>query len=317
MADSLEAFFGQLGETFAPQSNVSDCGCSLGASQDAIDASLAINRVLAQYTLLMIRGTALQKIAARKVQIPCEVWNAYANARQDYLTKAQELFDQLTAKGITVEQVLYSGASPKLDPRNPARAATARLLTPLRPPAFVGLGQQCPGVADMSGASTLGNLGWERTPIQLASVPLSSLRPLGQVSRALILISDTSTVIGLAAPTGYQTLKKVAVAPRPFVADALQAVTAYTTCFEAQGSNPDAAQRCTPASAARSRRSLEIWGLLGISAIVLFMGGVIVRSFRQALMAGADEDVRSRPGDPIFLGDLYWQPRGRKRLGRI
>jgi hypothetical protein len=268
--------------------------------------------MLAQYAALVAQGAALQKIVARKVEVPCAVWTAYANARQDYLTKAQEVFEQLTAKGIAVEQVLYSSeGKPKLDPSNPARAATARLLAPLRPPAFVGLTKQCPSVADMAGAQLAG-LGWERTPIQLASVPLSQIKGLGVAPNVLALVTSTA-IVGFATPARYQAVKPVAVLPRAFALDSLQTVSAFTSCFQAQGANADAGRRCTPPSLTRATRSWAFWGLLGLGAFTLFMYGVIARAFQRAALAGPEH---SNPGDPIFLGDLYWQPRGRSRRRR-
>lgn len=314
-------FWGRLGD--ALEGDAPECGCALSASPTSVDASLALNQVLARYATLAAQGAALQKIAAGKVQIPCEIWTAYANARQDYLTKAQDVFDQLTAQSVTIEQALYVAGKPKLDPSNRSRAATARLLAPLRPPSFTGLGQQCPGWVDMKGAYRFAGLGWERTPVQLASVPLSSLAAISSsVAAALVLVSPTETLLGIATPTAYQTLKKVAVLPRAFDADVLQPVTTYTACFLAQSNSDDAVKRCTPPSSmqaqAKRKRSIELWSLVGIGALVLVMGGFIARAFRRTQLAG--DEAYSQPDDAIFLGDLYWRPRrgrGRRRLAGI
>lgn len=321
MANTAD-FWGRLGD--ALDSGAPECGCALGASQASVDASLALNQVLNRYAVLAAQGAALQKIAAGKIQIPCEIWTAYANARQDYLTKAQDVFDQLTAKGVTVEQVLYAGSKPKLDPQDRSRAATARLLAPLRPPSFTGLGQQCPGWVDMNGAYHFAGLGWERTPIQLASVPVSAFTAIsGSVDSALVLIAQNA-LLGVATPSAYQTLKKVAVLPRDFDKDALRPVIAYTTCFldtlTATGERDKAIKRCTPATAvqAQARRPIEMWRLLGIGALLLVAGGLFLRTLRRAQLAGVEPtDVYSRPGDGLFLGDLYWRPRARRRLAGI
>ncbi len=308
MTDSLDAFWGQIGNALDSSDGV--CGCALGASANTIDATLAVSRSLAQYAALVAQGTALQKITARKIEVPCAVWTAYANARQDYLIKTQEIFDQLAAKGITIERVLCSSSGvPKLDPGNPARVATARLLAPLRPPAFTGLTKQCPGVVDMAGAQIAG-LGWERVPIQLASVPLSAIKGMGVSPNVLTLVGETS-VVGFASPTQHQSVESAGILPRAFALAGLQTVSAFTTCFQNRGATPDAGRRC--AVPGGTTRSLELLGLLGIGIIAVFMGGVIARAFQRAALAGPEH---SNPGDPIFLGDLYWQPRGRARRRR-
>lgn len=308
-------FWGRLGDALAePQKDtLSTCGCDLGAGVDSVDASTAVGRMLAQYVAVTAQGVALQKIAALKIQVPCAIWTAYARARQDYLTKSQEILDQLKAKGITLEKVLYTAQGPKTDPGSPSLAETAQLLAPLAPPTFSGLDQQCPGIPNLTGALT--GLGWERVPIQLSSVPLTALKPLGgtQLTNVLVLFSDTKTLIGVAAPAGYQAAKKVPLFPRPFSAD-LHSVTTYTSCFQAQGANAEANKRCAPD---RAQRSTNTWKFVGLGALLLIVGGLFLRAVRRPTLAGvASDEVRSRPGEPILLGDLYWYPRtsGRRRI---
>jgi len=104
MHDSMDAFYSHLGASAElGDQPIDGCGCNvsepeLGAVSVAVDAALAMGKVIEQYVAVTAQGEALRRIVVAGVQVPCEVWTAYANARQEYTTKSQQLFDQLTPR---------------------------------------------------------------------------------------------------------------------------------------------------------------------------------------------------------------------------
>ena len=358
MADSMEAFWGRLGAFADPVNQLADasCGCALNADLGAdgsatIDATEAMSRVVSQYVALSKQGETLRQMMSVGVKIPCDVWSAYANARLDYMRKSQYLFDQLTAKDITVDQVVYSGGKPKVDPNDPSKVVTLQVQAPLRPPAFVGIDQQCPGVPVMAGASFAGALGWERTPISLGSVSSSTLVALGTAAgTGVLMLMSAGMPLGLAGYGAYKTVKKVAAIWQDYDASPSRILTAYTGCFQAAVSAgmtaADAAKSCsavqTSAQAAAIERTkaqnppdsgLGFWGWLGVGAGVFIVLSIGVRYLR-GRMAGVASAARmiapvgdaldfGRPRarrkrragsatNPILIGDLYLHPRGRQ-----
>jgi len=330
MADTMDAFWNRLG------------ACCLGASTQSIDATLAMSRIVGQYVALSVQAENLRQIMAKGVQIPCDVWHAYAAARRDYLVKSQAVFDQLAAKGVTVEQVVYSGGKPKIDPTDPNKVVSVQVQAPLRPPAFVGISQQCPGVPVMSGTSLRGSLGWERTPILLSAVPASVVRALGTATMATLTLFAAGTPVGLAAQNAYQTYKSIAVILQDYDSSPSRILTAYTGCFQAAIkaglSASDANKQCSAvqasaqqarvseaqakaAAAAAAAGGLGFWGWLGVGAAVILVGSILIRYIRSRLAPVAallpvgepgslPRGRYSKPGDPILLGDLYYHPRG-------
>jgi hypothetical protein len=352
MADTLEAFYGHLGALADPVNQLADasCGCALGLApgEATVDATLAVSKVLGQYAALSAQGETLRQMLVAGAKIPCDVWLAYANARQDYITKSQYVFDQLAAKGVTIEQVVYSGGKPKPDPSDPSKVMSLQVQAPLRPPAFVGIDQQCPGVPVMSGANFRGALGWERTPYQLGSVSSSLLMTLGTAAgTGVLMLMSAGMPIGLATYGSYKVMKTIAVVLQDYDASPSRILAAYTGCFQAAVkagvSAVEAAKQCSAVQTAaeKSREAvakaqasggLGFWGWLGVGTAVVILGSIVFRfvrgrvslATRVARAAVADgalgratgkprEQWASRPGDPILLGDLYYQPRGRRR----
>jgi hypothetical protein len=349
MADSMEAFWGRLGTFADPVNQLAEasCGCALGdeassfelgATGASIDASAALSKVVAQYVALSTQGETLRQLMAAGVKVPCDVWLAYANARQDYMTKSQYLFDQLAAKNVTVEQVIYSGGKPKLDPNDASRVATLQVQAPLRPPAFVGVNERCPDVPVMSGVNLQGAIGWEPTPLGGSSIPSSTLVALGTAAgTGVLMLMSAGMPLGLAAYGSYKTIKQIAAFWQDYDASPSRVLAAYTGCFQAEvkagASTADAAKHCSliQASATQARvavaqaqgkpsSGMGFWGWLGIGAgafILLTVGVKLLRgSIRAAIpIPGVGESFgrsrRSRRGAPILLGDLYLHPGGR------
>lgn len=307
MTDTLNDFWSQIGGSLADP--VGDCGCALGSSREhAIDAALAVQRILAQYAALAKQAEALRQAVEQKVQVPCAVWSTYANARQDYLVKSQEVFKQLAAQNVTLEQVVYTDKGPKPDPDDPARVTTLRLTAPVPLPTFVN--DQCaPGHLS-------GDLGWERTPISLGSIPRAALRSFG-TAKALCLIGG-DFLLGVATLVKHKTLKGVAVFLREYNRDLLAALTSYTTCLQAglragtklkdlekQCSVPNAA----PLAEAPANRS--VWAILGAAVVAFAAGWWLYQRWLAPKVETKDAPVPApaRKHDDVFLGDLYWRPK--------
>jgi hypothetical protein len=342
MADAMDAFWGRLGAFADPVNQLADasCGCSFGASAQSVDATAAMSRIVSQYVALSVQGENLRQIMATGVQIPCDVWVAYATARKDYLTKSQAVFDQLSAKGITVEQVVYSQGKPRIDPTDPNKVVTLQVQAPLRPPAFVGITQQCPSAPVMSGFS--GALGWERTPIQLGSIPATALTAIGTATTAMLSLFISGTLVGLAGQSAYQTFKSVAVILQDYNSSPSRILAAYTACFQATvkagvpamtankqcfGVQTSAQQarvteaQAKAAAAAEAASGLGFWGWLGVGAAVVIAGSILFGALRKRLapmtallpvgdaMPSLPAGSYSKPSDPILLGDLYYHPR--------
>ena len=355
--DSLEAFYGRLGAFADPVNRLAEasCGCALGLApgETTVDASYAMSRVVSQYTALSVQGETLRQMLAAGMKIPCDVWMAYASARQDYVTKSQPIFDQLAAKGVTVEQVVYSGGKPRPDPADPSKIMTLQVQAPLRPPAFADVDQQCPGVPAMSGANLRGAVGWEPMPVQLASVPSSVLTALGTATgTGVVMLISFGIPVGLAGYGAYKTIKQIAVVLQDYDASPSRILTAYTACFQAAvkaGVSPaNAAKQCSAvqtsaeqarvaAAKAAADGGFGFWAWLGVGAGVFILGSILIRFVRNRAALAAQvvrtaipvagtgalgrstgrprKQWSSDPGVPILLGDLYYQPRGH-RSGR-
>jgi hypothetical protein len=341
MAGSLEDFYARLGESVGSpvidvDYTVKDAAPAFGGA--SIDATAAMAKVVTQYVALSGQGETLRQMLTVGVKIPCEVWAAYASARQDYLTKSKYLFDQLAAKGVTVEQVVYSGGQPQLDPQNPTKVRTLQVAAPLRPPAFVGINQQCPSVPVMSGARFGGTIGWEPVPI-LNGVDSSTFAALGaNAFQAAVFLVSGVTPLGLAGYGAYKTLKQVAAIWEDYDASASRILVAYTGCFQAAVksgmSAADAARSCQAVQAAANTarvavaqanasaaNGLGFWGWLGVGAGVVILGSIVLKYVRGR--AGAAARLISPMGCPtapealdgVALGELYFRPR-RRRNGR-
>jgi hypothetical protein len=265
------------------------------------------------------------------VKVPCEVWTAYASARQDYLNKSQPVFDQLAQKGITIEQVVYSGGQPRPDSSDPSKYMTVQIQAPLRPPAFLGLDSQCPGLPLMAGFGGA-TAGWQPVPITLGAVEHSIIAGLAAAAAAsAILLLSGGTLLGVAGYGAFKTYKQVSVMLDAFDTSPTRILAAYTTCVATYVKNglavTDAGNRCAAAQtsaqqygiekaklAAEAAGGLGFWGWLGVGAGVLILGTIVVRYMRSR--AGAVTRLIAPVGgydDGVALGELYFRPRGRRR----
>ena len=348
MNNTMDAFWGNLGALAEPAESLSNCGCALGSTSAlaSLDATAAMAKVIAQYAALSSQGEILRQMMAAGAQIPCNVWSAYARARQDYLTKSQSVFDQLTARDITVEQVIYTNGKPKVDPTNPSKVFTLRISMPLRPPAFVGINDQCPTVPVMSGTNFQGDMGWEPTAMQLASAPGSILAAQSGVSGSVLTLLANGNPMGVAGYGTYKTIKPIPISMPEYDLGASQELATYTACFQsalkagivtstaaAQCTNPQTATNIVNpmTTAVKAVSKFTLWHWLGLGAGAVLLLGIIRRlrteptppESTMAPVAGLGRARRVRvrdarysdPTDPILIGDLYLHPR-RKRRGR-
>lgn len=320
-----------------------------GAASGTMDATEAMSRSLARYVELSVQGDSLRQMLVAGAQIPCDVWMAYASARQDYLTKSKEVFDQLSRQGITVEQVVYSMGKPVMEANDPNKVKTLRVQAPLRPPSFVGI--NCPGLPVMNGANFAGAIGWEPMPVSLGFIPVAAATAVAAACTAatlgacLVLIGAGAVILGVAGYAGYQIMKQVAVAVREYESSPSKTVAAYTACFQGlvkgglapteavkqcQGSQTTAQQYAATRGAQDSKSGFGFWAWLGVGAAVLVVGSLVIRTLRSRVAAAAalvspipvGEIGRprlpahrrrriSRSGDPILIGDVYLHPRSR------
>jgi hypothetical protein len=339
MPDQLEAFLGRLGGFADPVNQMAaSCGCStnLGATDtfQTLDATVAVSRMLRQYTELSLLGNKLATILQARGKIPCAVWTAYGQARQDYLVKSQELLDQLAKQDITIEQTVWSQGKPVMSATNPNEVKTVRIQAPLRPPAFAtGAYAGCTGISQMYGA--LGGADDNTSPLGLGAVPIAIVAPLVAVCTAatagacIALIAAGSIVVGIVGYAAYKSVQQVAVMMREYQSAPSKTIAAYTDCVTklvASGySQADASTRCTGSQVSAQAYAAErgagdswsswTWALIGLGVVV---GGFAVWKLtqpRQSAIAGIEHEPQAlpamKPGKAILMGDLYFHPRSR------
>jgi hypothetical protein len=289
--DTLQSFFGRVGLA----------GGFEGVGYQT-DATVALSRIVRQYVDLSTQAESLRQQLLAKVKVPCEIWFAYAAARQDYLTKSQAVFDQLGRMGISVEQVVYSSGKPKPDPSDPSKTLTLRVMAPLRPPAFTGL--DCPGLPLMQGA--IGG-GWQPVPIegpQIFALGSVANNLVDAASKAALVLLASGVPLGVAGYYGAKTYKQVLVMLDAWDTNPNRILAAYTSCVESgvkSGLAPfDAANRCGAAqkaaqeygstketlrkdAAEAAAKGLGFWGWLGVVVGVAVVGYVAFGAIRRSV----------------------------------
>lgn len=350
MSDTMARFFGSLGAFAAPVQELArgaDCGCGLGAAE-TLDASDALARVLQQYATLSALGERLRQILVAGGQVPCPVWNAYNQACLDYLAKSQPVFDQLTQKGVVVDQVVYSAGKPVPDPKAAGHYKTLRVNAPLRPSGFGFTSTSCPGIANFQDSSAVG--GWVPVPIEMGSVSATTLSAMG-TSAVFLLSSLSGLAIGTVAYGAYKTYQQVSVWLESFADQSAGTVAAYTDCVERSVKSGLTAERASAAcfgsqqsaqantlEQLKAKLSADGWGFwtwVAIGGGVLVAGGLLAfwlrnrmsealgpaRLFVPGMADGFESDTNHPPvrlarsrktrrgRAPLLLGDLYLHPR--------
>lgn len=293
--DTLQSFFGRVGLA----------GGFAGVGYQT-DATVAMSRIVRQYVDLSTQAESLRQQLLAKVKVPCNIWFAYAAARQDYLTKSQAVFDQLGRMGVSVEQVVYTAGRPKPDPSDPSKTLTLRVMAPLRPPAFTGL--ECPGLPLMQGTI---DGGWQPVPIegpQIFALGSVANDVVEAGTKAALVLLASGVPLGVASYLGAKTYKQVLVMLDAFDSDPNRIVATYTACVESgvkAGLAPfDAANRCgaaqkaaqeygltketlrtegIKAQAAADASGLGFWGWLGVVVGVAVVGYVAFGALRRSV----------------------------------
>jgi hypothetical protein len=288
---------------------LSTCGCGLGAATPGytIDASEAMMLILRQYAALSAQGERLRQILLARGTVPCQIWDAYNQACLDYLAKSTSVFDQLTAKDVVVDQVIYSAGKPVPDPNNASQYRTLRVAAPLRPPGFGFTATDCPGIATFQGADAVA--GWVPVPIEMGAVSSSVLSALG--SGVVFLLSSTMGIaLGFAGYEGFKTFKQIAIWIEDYYAQPARMVAAYTNCFERSvksGLTPErASATCSSVQASAQASTLAqlkaklaadgwgFWTWVTIGGGVLVAGGLLAFYLRSRLIgafAGTDLEI--------------------------
>jgi hypothetical protein len=326
--DPIAQFLGSLGLYAAPVQNLirsGNCGCTaLGESAETQDAAKALSTIVSRYAELSAQGERLRQILVAGGQVPCEIWGAYNSACLNYLQKSQPVFDQLAQKGITVEQVVYSGGQPVVDPANPGMVKSLRVSAPLRPPAFSFTAASCPGIANFQGAEVSGG-GWVPIPIEMGSITTQAASTAGGMF--LILLSSMGAPLGMAGYGTYKTLQQVAVWLEAYFDAPTRLVAAYTDCFErlikggltpAKASSQCAASQASAEQYAKDKAKAKEWGFwtwAAIGGVVLVTGGALALYLR-GRVAGVLAPVRMLSGSayrrkyrrghrPMLLGKVH------------
>jgi len=308
--DSLQAFFAGLGALADPANQLARTN-GFGGAGATTDATAAVAKIIKRYVDLSAYGEKLQQLLAAKVEVPCKVWTAYATARQDYLDKSQAVFSQLAAKAITIEQVVYANGTPQPDPADASKVTTLQIQAPLRPPSFVGLDTQCPGLPLMAGFGGAMR-GWQPVPISLGSIDSATVAALGPATASVaVVLMSVGTPLGLADYSGTKIFKPVAVMQEDFAAP-VHILAVYAGCMAAlvkRGRTTLAAgQRCATAAGKRS-----LWHWLGIGAGVFILGSIVLRFVRGPRALPPMPAPTAGYDGGVALGELYFQPRRRRR----
>lgn len=308
------------------------CGCAtpnLGAaatnSFQTVDASQALSITLRVYVELSLQAEKLRQLLAAKVKIPCAIWSAYEAARADYMTKATELFNQLAQKGVTVEQVLWSGGKPVMDPNDPNKVKTLQIQAPLRPPAFA-IQSLCPTVPVMYGAD-------EMAPVaELGFVPAAIAAPLiaactaATAGACLALVIGGSTIAGIIGYTAYKSMQQIAVMFREYESAPSKTVAAYTDCVTklvgAGYSQENASSKCSATQTSAQNYAAErgkegtgwsFWTWVAILGGAAIAGAVLLGAAKRKLSAPVRAALPAMGEAPrtkhLLLGEVYLKPK--------
>lgn len=336
MPDQLETFFTRLGMFRNPMKSAGDaCGCDLGESNTlgesyaTEDATQAVSLMLAKYTELSLLGNKLAQILQGKGKIPCEVWRAYADARQDYMTKSTELLNQLAAREITIHQTVWSQGKPVMDATDPNKVKTVFIQAPLRPPSFAaGAYAQCVGIGPMygvfAGEADIAPSPYGLGALPLALVPVVAVCTAATAGACVVLVLGVSTIVGIASYAGYKSLQQIGITVRDYVSSPAKTVSAYTDCVSrltASGFTPaQATEQCmgsqtaaqqhaqaqTKAGIAATGLPYWVWG--GI-AVGLLVGGYFLISHAKQRIQTMTAPMRALES----YDDDFSMPRRRRR----
>jgi hypothetical protein len=301
--DPLQSFYSRLGTFADPTNPLADL-----RGADAADATAVVSKIVKRYVDLSAYGEKLRQLLAANVKVPCQVWTAYAAARQDYLTRSQAVFDQLAAKAVTIEQVVYSNGAPQLDPADATKVVTLQIQAPLRPPAFTGLDAQCPGLPLMNGLSGATD-GWQPVPVSLGAIDVSTAAMLGPTAANVTVLMSNGAIMGLASYDGAKAVKQIAVTWEDYTAPT-QVLTTYAACVAAY------VKRGRTILAAGNRcasNRLALWHWLGIGAGALVLGTIVLRVLRGPRALPPAAAPTAGYDDGVALGELYFRPRRRRR----
>jgi hypothetical protein len=272
------------------------------------DATKTMQEILQRYAALSQQGEKLRQVLVAKGTVPCAVWGAYNEACLDYLKKSQAVFDQLTQKGIAVDQIVYSAGQPVADPNVSGAYKTLRVNAPLRPPAFGFTAASCPGIPTFQGIDLEGTAGWSPIPLELGSLPATMFTAIG--TGMIMVLTAGAAPIGAAAYGSYKTYQTVSVWIEDYFDPPVRILQAFTDCFVKSVQNGLSAERasaqCSAAQTsaqqyAKDKAAADSWGFwswVGVGTAVLVVGGALALYLRGriagvagiARMGGADDD---------------------------
>ena len=310
------------------------CGFGESSVSKGMDATTAMGYVVKRYVELSVMGEKLRQVGAAGQQVPCPVLEEYHAAAKEYRDSAQEVFDQLAAKGITVQQVIYRNGKPEMDASDPNKVRTLMIQAPLMPPVFAytaALSALCPGLIRLSGAAPMFGEGIELgiLPLAAAGVALAAACTAATLGTCLLLIGIGAVVVGVVTYGVIKIVEQVTIMFRGYDPKPVELTAAYTSCFDKlRNSGLSAADAAAQCSAAKVNPSagLGMWAWIGIGATLLGVGTIVgiylYRRGQRYLPAPAPRrEIAPIPAGEtadgeVFLGGLYMRPGTRRKTCR-
>lgn len=251
-ADVISAIAASIGGAVGPPA----AAAALAPLPGTLDAPAAIQRLQARYASLSLLASKISKVR----EPPCDIIDAYNRAVQNYKRVGQDVFNQLGAAGLAVEQIVYKDGQPEPDPLRPDHVKTIRRAAPLPLPVFVKL-PRCPGMTALSGSEIFGS------PIALGGVPVAVA-----AATAIVTVVGRYVIVGVLGVLSYLALREIRVMWRGEDTTPDEKVDAFARCLDTQMKKPgisadSAASRCERVIAPRQ---LE-W-----STIAIFFGAVAI-----------------------------------------
>lgn len=239
---------------------------------------------------------------ATKQPLPCSVISDYNKAVKEYLEVGNQIFAQLNAHKIVIEQVVYRDGKPALDPNDETKMLTKAVVAPLRPAIFVP-GPGCPDATRLDGAST---------PLGIAPAIVAAIPTALAAGR---VIGIWLFRLGMAYLT-VEALTKIVIIVRGYAADHVDPVVlakAYTDCIEkavAAGVPPlQAAAAC--GKQVERNSGLGILGYVGL-ATLLVGAGVGLAVYFSKRKNGNSNSVDNDDDDADMADAFTSKPKRRK-----
>jgi len=280
-----------------------------------IDVVTAVQFLQKRYADLQILAAKLvESVNTTKRPLPCKVISNYNQAVKEYLNTGKQVFDQLAAKGIVVDQIVYRDGKPAQAPDDASKILVQTLVSPLRPAIFVP-GPECPAAVRFAGQNEA-PLGIAPLVVGVIEASLAAGRAIGpwlmRTGGAAVLLYFTGEAVK--ATVGPLTIVRDTVVGH----DPAALPTAYTKCIEvaiAAGVSPEKAGNDCNAKTAGN--ALGIFGWIGLGVVTLGAGAGLYWWFKRRGGGGGGMIDDAADDADADADEEYIAPRKKqKRLGR-